>query len=215
MTSSPANIPLILFAKAPVAGRVKTRLMTHCSATQAAEIAKILISATLRNARRYWPGRVILSVWPDLRHPFIRHSVADRPAELVVQPHGNLGEKMHRSMQQYGYPAAILGCDAPHVSPAALQATWEHLQSGTPVIGPSHDGGYYLIGLAGDAPAIFDDIEWGTERVLAQTMQRADTVGLKFARLPELHDIDTWDDVLAAASELPELELYLQNGMPV
>ena len=64
------SIPLILFAKAPVAGKVKTRLQPDCSAEQAAEIAKVLMEQTIKNAKQYWAGDVWLYVWPSAEHDF-------------------------------------------------------------------------------------------------------------------------------------------------
>ena len=92
MTSG--SVPLLLFAKAPIAGKVKTRLMSHCSAVQAAKIAELLMEASIQKACERWPGKVYLSAWLDLEHDFFVKMLRRYPISIVQQCHGDLGEKM-------------------------------------------------------------------------------------------------------------------------
>jgi rSAM/selenodomain-associated transferase 1 len=208
---SPHTIPLLVFAKAPIAGKVKTRLQPHCSAEQAVEIAKILLEDTLRQAIAHWPGPVILSVALDIQHEFV-HAMSEKYAvPLVAQGTGNLGDRMSFALDQYGYPAAIIGSDAPHITKQSLTRAYQRLSNGNNVIGPSDDGGYYLIGLATACSALFQDIIWGGNAVLASTLERADQQSKHLHQLPPLNDVDTWPDLLAAAKVLPNLRHYLKT----
>ena len=201
-----ADIPLIVFAKAPEPGAVKTRLQPPCSAEQAAQIATILLRATLQKVVTHWPDKVILAVWPDQEHEIIQQCAVEFSIQLVQQQAGDLGEKMHGALDQFGYPAAIIGADAPQVSAEDLGAAYRHLQKQNHVLGPSSDGGYYFIGLTDSTPSLFQDIEWGTDKVLQPTLARA-----KFHLLDELDDVDRWVDVVAQQSIIPSLGDYLRQ----
>ena len=206
-----AQTPLLLFAKTPIAGQVKTRLQPQCSAEQSADIAKILLQETLRKATQNWGGKVYLSVWPDQQNEFLR-SMADRyRVELITQDSGDLGEKMQLAFERYGYPAAIIGCDAPHIAPSTLVQAYRVLTRGQNMVAAAEDGGYYFIGLAQPAKELFLEIEWGDNQVFSQTMLRARQQAMDFIQLKTLNDIDVWQDVLSAVKELPELQVYLQQ----
>lgn len=208
MTTS-VKTPLILFAKAPIAGRVKTRLTTHCSNHQAADIAKILMQATIEKAIQAWPGKVLLSAAIDIEHPFFKEMVSRYSVAMVRQCEGHLGEKMRHALESYGYPAAVMGCDAPHVSSVSLQSTYAKLSRGQSVIGPADDGGYYILGLAKAADVLFDNKAWGTNTVLSLTLDAAQKAGQRLHHLESLNDIDEWQDLIDAASQVPGLQQYL------
>ena len=202
------TIPLILFAKAPIAGQVKTRLQSHCSLSQAADIAEILLTAALDSAIKHWPGRVILASWPDISHPTILKLSNEFSVQLILQGEGDLGDKMHTALEQFGYPAAIMGTDAPHIKPTDLMLAYKFLRNGNNVIGPSTDGGYYFLGLAKPKPSLFENIEWGTENVLQPTLERGE-----FELLTEMTDIDLWADVVEHAHLIPAIKNYLQHQL--
>ncbi len=198
------QIPLLIFAKAPYAGKVKTRLLSHCSAQQAAEIAEILLEETLRVCKRAWPGKVLIAYWPAGNHPKITRLAEKYKVDVVVQSDGDLGKKMNHGFNSRGYPAAIIGSDAPLIDDSALNEAHRHLNEGNNVIGPSLDGGYYLIGLCESAPQLFNNIAWGSANVLEPTLARA-----HFHQLKRTSDIDHWEDVLNAAIRIPALKDYL------
>jgi len=204
-----ADIPLLLFAKAPIAGKVKTRLSTHCTAQQAANIAKILIQASIEKALAAWPGQVLLSVWLDQDHPFFQEMVARYPIKMVLQCEGDLGQKMRHALANCGYPAAVMGCDAPHIATTALVAAHRLLSEERAVIGPSDDGGYYLLGLSDDADELFADMPWGGAQVLPKTLESAKRIGLELNTLAPLNDVDEWGDLIAMANLVPPLLDYL------
>ena len=209
MTDRPVTIPLLLFAKSPIAGQVKTRLLPTCTATQAAEIAKILMEESIRKATSFWNGPVLLCIWPNQDDKFVQLMASRYAISVVSQAEGDLGEKMLAAFGCHGYPAAIMGCDAPQVADAALSETFTHLLVGDNVLGGSEDGGYYLIGLANACPFLFENIKWGSDSVLQATLRRAQLHSLEFIRLPELNDVDTWEDVLQVAGQLPSLRSYI------
>jgi rSAM/selenodomain-associated transferase 1 len=204
-----ADIPLLLFAKAPIAGKVKTRLMTNCSAEQAAEIAQQLMQATIQRACEFWPGDVYLSAWLDLDHHFFSYMLKRYPIRITKQCEGDLGEKMRHALATFGYPAAVMGCDAPHTKATTLQQAYRLLQQGESVIGPSDDGGYYFLGLSQTADSLFIDKPWGSEQVLEKTLESADDAGLELSQLSKLNDVDEWQDLLDASAQLPSLQEYL------
>jgi len=204
-----SKIPLLVFAKAPVPGKVKTRLQSHCTAEQAAAIARILLESTLEKVCKFWPGPVLISTWLDETHPALMALAEEHKVEIVSQVNGDLGTKMRESFFDYGYPMAIIGSDAPHIKPDSLVEAHQILASGNSVIGPSDDGGYYLIGLNEGADTIFEDHSWGDDSVLSSTLSKCDSIGLSPNQLEPLQDIDTWSDLLAAKGEVPSLDEYL------
>ena len=203
------EIPLFLYAKAPIAGKVKTRLHSHCTPQQAAQIAQILLEESIKQASQYWQGEVILSVGLDSQHPFLTTMCARYSIEMVAQCSGDLGEKMQHTFTQAGYPAAIMGCDAPHTSATTLQTAYQLLQESQSFIAPSVDGGYYLIGLAQAAPSLFNGPQWSSNTVRQTTLENAQQIALPLQQLAPLNDVDQWQDVLSVATLLPSLQDYL------
>ncbi|MFT5610241.1 MAG: rSAM/selenodomain-associated transferase 1 [Arenicella sp.] len=212
MNRSDSEIPLFLFAKAPIAGKVKTRLQPYCNAQQAADIAKILLEATVQKCVVSWPGDVKLSVWLDLEDDFLQSIARRYSLDMVLQSEGDLGVKMHNTFDEHGYPAAILGCDAPHVLSSSLTRAYELLGQEKNVIAPSEDGGYYFIGLSQACSGLFERIAWGTESVYTDTLANATKHGLEHFSLSSLNDVDTWQDVLSVAQLLPRLNAYIKDN---
>lgn len=206
-----SKFPLLLFAKAPIAGRVKTRLQSHCSAEQAAKIAEVLMEQSIQKAIQYWSGPVYLSVWLDQAHPFLQTMASRYSVSITRQCEGDLGAKMNHALKQYGYPAAVMGCDVPHISSEVLEQAQQVLSDGRSVIGPSEDGGYYVLGLTEPAAHLFRGVNWGTSRVFEQTLERASLRQHDLYHLPTLIDIDEWTDLQAVRKTLPSLDSYLKS----
>jgi rSAM/selenodomain-associated transferase 1 len=209
MANPNTPIPLILFAKQPEPGLVKTRLQPELSLEQAAEVAKILLNKSIELAIQAWQGEVILAVWPDLQHAEIERVLAKYSIHAIQQVEGDLGTKMFQAMQQFGYPCAVMGCDVPHCQPEVLKKTYENMQSGRNVIGPTQDGGYYLLGLQSQHQELFDLNAWGGDTVLAKTLHKAEALGMTFEVLEELQDIDSYTDLCAASVLVPELKQFV------
>jgi len=93
--------------------------------------------------------------------------------------------------------AVVIGADCPDLNPGRIGEAFDALESHDVVLGPTLDGGYYLLGLRRRAPALFDGVSWGTERVLEQTLVRAERCGLEVSLLGPLSDLDTPADLVA------------------
>ncbi len=190
---------IIVFAKAPVPGRVKTRLISLLGPSGAASLHEQLLTRTLSIAVDAQVGPVDLWCAPSSRHPFFRRCGRNFPISLFDQTAGDLGSRMARAMRKTlrsASMALLIGTDSPSLISGDLQASVEVLKKGADaVIGPAEDGGYVLIGLRRYSPELFDDIPWGTETVLRQTQERLSGLGWNWQRLSEQWDVDRPEDV--------------------
>lgn len=203
---------LILFAKQPIPGQIKTRLQPPYTPEKAAEIAAFMIRATVELAVSAWPGNVTLYVWPGTDHLLFRHLARDFKVDLAPQADGDLGAKMLDALRagiQRGGSAAIMGCDVPHCGWDVIDQANGWLARGHNVLGPTDDGGYYFIGLQRARAELFDGIPWGSDRVLEMTLARAAKLGIDFDRLAKLRDIDTADDLWLVAQKYEPLRQFL------
>ena len=203
---------LIVFAKQPVAGQVKTRLHSDYSPAQAAEIAAFLIQSTVQLATASWPSQVYLYAAPDAGHPLFQTLANDFHVHLAAQVGDDLGERMAHALREgiaRSGAAAILGCDVPHCPWEVIERAHECLAHGRNALGPTEDGGYYLIGLQQSPAALFRGIEWGGSRVAEATLVRAKELGLEFELLPRLDDIDTVDTLWLVAQAFEPLRQRL------
>lgn len=193
-----------MFAKAPVAGLAKTRLIPALGAEGAARLHAGLVERTLRTALAAAAARVELWCAPDCSHPFFA-GWASRGVKLHAQPEGDLGERMaafFRAAPEHG-PALLIGCDCPSLTPADLREAERSLREGADaVFVPVHDGGYVLVGLSRFVPQLFADMPWSTSEVMALTRARLAAAGLRWIELPMRHDIDRPED-LRRLSNLP------------
>lgn len=203
---------LYIFAKAPLAGTVKTRLQGTYTAEQAAEIAAVLIRETVARVIASWDGPIYLATTPTTEHPLFAE-LASRYALTLRAQHGvDLGERMYdaiaHGIARHG-AAGVIGCDVPHCAPSTLTQAQRCLRAGRNVLGPALDGGYYLIGLTRAHPQLFDRIEWGGPEVWARTRDRLHSLDLPYELLPALRDIDTAEDLRDAAAQVAALRRFL------
>jgi len=179
--------------KAPVAGRVKTRLAPVYGYEGAAALHAAMAKQVIERALRLFPNTWIAT--DDISHPFF--STFGVP--VLPQGEGDLGARMMRLVQRaldYGADSALLlGSDSPHMSPARLQAAQRALQSCDVVFGPVEDGGYDLLALRGCWPELFTQIDWGTSSVLSDTLTRVSELGLRYRCLSKGFDVDTSADM--------------------
>ena len=203
---------LILFAKPPVAGQVKTRLQPEYSPERAAEITAYMIRATVELAVSAWPGDVALHAWPDVDHPLFHKLAREFHIRLAPQAGGDLGARMlnalREGMERRGC-AAVMGCDVPHCGWDVLDQANGWLARGKNVLGPTEDGGYYFIGLQETRPELFENMPWSSKQVLATTLARAEGMGLEFEFLKKLRDIDTARDLWLIAQKYEPLKRFL------
>jgi rSAM/selenodomain-associated transferase 1 len=206
-----AQPALMIFAKQPRPGQAKTRLQPEYTPEQAAEIAALLIRETVELAVASWPGATYLCTAPNADHPLFR-DLAKLGVVLIEQGEGDLGARMHRAVAfgiEHHGAAAVLGCDVPHCPWEILDDANTALARGDNVLGPTDDGGYYLIGLSRTCEELFAGIAWGGPYVLSATLERAQAVDIDFTLLASLRDIDTAADLWLAAREHPSLRRFL------
>ena len=203
---------LFVFAKAPVAGTVKTRLQGAYTAAQAADIAAVLIRETLALAVANWDGPIYVSTTPTITHPLFGELAEHYAITVRAQVGDDLGTRMQEAIAhgiaRHG-AAAILGCDVPHCPGATLVTANRWLNEGCNVFGPATDGGYYFVGLTRPYPELFTEINWGSADVWHTTRERARALELGYELLPPLRDIDTADDLRHAAVEVAALRRFL------
>ena len=189
---------LLVFTRAPVPGQTKTRLIPLLGAQGAAEFHETVLSETLANAKASMFETVEIWCEPDINHPFLQQCSLNFSCALTVQHGNNLGEKMHNATDValvINNFVVLIGCDCPAISTDILNQSYQALSNGKDaVLGPSYDGGYYLIGLNKPNPMIFQDISWGEGDVAEMTRQNFIRLGLNYIELAELADIDTPDD---------------------
>ena len=184
---------LLIFAKYPEAGKVKSRLAKTIGATKAASAYKAMVEIVIRNTRpldgQY--AQVLCYDPPELRDKFSSWLpvICQRP-----QAKGDLGNRMKAALSQTlkeTKQAVLIGTDCIDVDHHLIGKAFQHLESADLVLGPAKDGGYYLIGCNRVYPEIFTGIDWSTERVFSQTIRAAEKLKLHVSCLPQLEDIDT------------------------
>jgi rSAM/selenodomain-associated transferase 2/rSAM/selenodomain-associated transferase 1 len=199
--SSNALPRIILMLKYPQPGLVKTRLVPALGEQRACELYRALVRHTLREVERFTAHeRVSIQVRiagaPDCE--IARQWLG---AEMLFAPQGDgdLGQRMERAVQEAfekGGPAAIvIGADCPELAAGHLAAALRVLERKDVVLGPAADGGYYLIGMRRLLPEPFRGIEWGSERVLDQTLAALRQARVECELLDTLHDIDRAEDL--------------------
>jgi len=192
------DIPLYLFAKAPVAGRAKRRMCPPLSAAQAAKIAAALLTNATRIVEQGWPGQCILSAAADLSHTAFAPHRNSALWQTQIQPDTDLGGRMMQALQrgiEHAGAAAVLGTDIPAINSDILKQAHTALIQGRQVVGPSLDGGFYLLGLKAMPAQLFAGIQWGTAEVYAQLMRNAAELNLMLEPLPVLSDCDYYEDL--------------------
>ncbi len=200
----PGGPRLLVFAKAPRPGRVKTRLAGVLGPEGAARLHAALVERTLSLATALpWP--VELWCHPDASHPLFARWAA-RGVPLRVQEGAGLGERMAAALEQAlarGGPALLLGCDCPGLQEEDLRQALRCLEEREAVLGPAEDGGYWLIGLRAMDRRLFQGLAWGGPRVLAATLARLASLGWRCALLPPRPDLDRPADLDAFLARPP------------
>jgi rSAM/selenodomain-associated transferase 1 len=189
---------LIVLAKAPVAGRAKTRLCPPCTSWQAAAIAEAALADTLRAVAGV-PARraLVLDGEPGEWLP--------GGFEVHAQAAGGLDARLAAAFATIGGPALLVGMDTPQLSPELLGTSLAALSCSDieAVLGPSLDGGYWAIGLRRPRPEIFTGIPMSTFWTARAQRVRLRELGIAWRELSPLRDVDTLDDALAVAEVCP------------
>lgn len=199
---------LMVFAKAPLPGRVKTRLFPVLDFEGAALLHRRMVLHTLEAACAAAPGKVELHCSPPPGHPFFSDCATRYDIALAQQGQGDIGARMAYSLRDAARdnPLVLIGTDCPARTTDDLLRAIHALESGCDaVLGPVEDGGYSLIGLTRFEPRLFDDIAWSTDQVMAQTIARMKQHSFLCSTLPTLWDIDRPCDLPRLQSTYPAL----------
>lgn len=192
MKSGSASDVLIVFARHPEWGKVKTRLAASAGEAKALSVYKKLLDHTwqitegllCRKIVYYDTGIIDDDIWSD-------------KFEKASQRGDDLGERMSNAFADLNFKKAIIiGTDCPELTSEQIKSAFDHLDSNDVVIGPAHDGGYYLLGMRHFYPALFTGIKWSTGTVLWRTIDKCLQLNLKVQQLATLHDIDEECDLI-------------------
>jgi len=190
---------LIIFAKAPIAGTVKTRLQPQYSAQNAARLQEYFILKTVEMASNLKKVDIELRCAPDDSHLVFQRCHHDYQIETKSQHGVDLGERMKNALAEAlteHSQAVVIGTDCPDITPAYLNEAFLKLENGVDaVIGPALDGGYVLLGLRSFSPSLFENIDWGTEKVFSATKNNLRLLNWGWNELNTLRDIDTPEDL--------------------
>ncbi|MCF8233235.1 MAG: TIGR04282 family arsenosugar biosynthesis glycosyltransferase [Bacteroidales bacterium] len=212
MNEKPATESLlIIFAKSPVVGKVKKRLIPFLGEAGACDAYKKMLLHTRHVCDRvisdrvvfYTDDRQIFNIWPDDLY------------QKQAQQGDDIGMRMLSTFEyafRMGYQKAVLfGGDIIEINPNILQTAFATLDRNEVVIGPASDGGYYLIGMNRLLPGLFYDIDWSTDRVFRQNVEKIEKMALSYAVLERLSDIDDYDDYLRFKHLLDKINLTEQK----
>lgn len=194
----PEPVQIAIMAKAPIAGLAKTRLIPALGAPAAARLQRQFTLQALATARQAQLGLVTLWCAPDTEHRFFLSLQKRCSVAMRGQVGANLGERMLHVFQQQCTqgPLIMIGTDCPALTAQHLQTAADHLIDGQDAVFiPAQDGGYVLIGLRQPNPALFEGIDWSTERVMGQTRERLSRLGLSWQELESLWDVDLPQDL--------------------
>lgn len=197
MPERPAT--LIVFCREPIAGGAKTRLARRLGPDGAAGLASAFIADTLAKCRALAPAPIVIAATaagPADRSPYFRALARRFAAKLIDQGGGSLGARMARVLKPFSESGAVLlGTDTPSLPAGLLRRSIALLGRAPVVIGPSLDGGYYLVGVRGPMPDIFRAIRWGRAGVLGETIARLERDKVRYLLGPAWYDVDRWSDV--------------------
>lgn len=200
-----APTAVLVFAKAPEPGHVKTRLAPALGDGGAAVLAARLLKGTLATVRAAALGPVTLCCAPDATHDVFRVFSRRFDVDLAGQGDGDLGARMHRALArtlETHETALLVGTDIPHMQTSDLNDAAERLRNGTDVVlGPAEDGGYWLIGARRVDARLFDGLAWGGPHVLADTSARVRSLGWSVSLVEMRRDVDRPDDVAWLAAD--------------
>ena len=189
---------ILLFAKAPVAGNVNTRLIPDIGVQAATQLQHDLIDQRLSMLMQANLCAVCLMCSPDVHDEYFVHCKEHYPITLLAQSGADLGARMlngiKQALQQYKY-CIVIGTDAPALDEVLLGQAIERLKTGAEVVFvPAEDGGYVLAGLQKPYEFLFKDINWGSAKVMSQSRSKLKKNSISFDELATCWDIDRLED---------------------
>jgi rSAM/selenodomain-associated transferase 1 len=199
---------VVIMAKRPAVGQTKTRLSPPLTAEEAAALYEAMLRDTIALVAGLEGVTLAIAVTPPEAIGAFR-SMGPSDAILLAVAGADIGDCLIQALGALlaaGHSSAIaINSDGPTLPAAYLRQAVARLEDADLVLGPSEDGGYYLIGLKRRQPELFRGIEWSSERVTAQTLDRAEALGLGVALLPPWYDVDTPADLDRLRAELATL----------
>lgn len=201
---------VVVMSKVPQPGFTKTRLNSILSEQESADFHRACLEDTCRAVRKSglpgyiyyaephehpWPAQESLAegdIWglPEKERTYFK---------MHPQQGEDLGDRLFHAAREIltRYEAVLfLGSDMPEITPDIILEAQAKMLSGEIVVGPAHDGGYYLLGIKQASPCMFQNIPWGTAQVLEKTLIRIREKNLAYSLLPPQADIDTWDNLI-------------------
>lgn len=192
---------LIVFAKAPIPETVKTRLCPPLTAEEAASLHGSLVLDAIERAKALTDLTLYVAGSPNVTHPFFKVLEGRYAVRLFEQRGADLGSRMREAMHDAfvaGHTKALLtGTDLPNLPRSYLTRAIDLLNTHELVLGPTLDGGYYLVGLRRPVPELFEGIAWSSPAVLRETKKKAEEAGISVGLLPECRDLDDLEDLKA------------------
>ena len=209
---------IVVFAKAPVAGFAKTRLIPALGAEGAANLARGMLSHTLAQALAAGAKAVELCMSPAPPDPAWQGVVLPSAVNQTAQGDGDLGERMNRAAERAlalrQGPVLLIGTDCPALNAAQIKEAARQLAHHDAVLLPASDGGYVLLGLQAPCPGLFTDMAWSTPAVAQETLSRIARLGLSVWQGPTLHDIDEPSDLTYLPDTLKNT-LFIYTNNPI
>lgn len=195
------SVDIAIFAKAPRPGVAKTRLIPALGAAGAARLQRRLILNALHNSMRMESAMITLWCTPDTQHHFFRALHIHCKVNVGIQLGIDLGARMAHAFTIHGGPMLLIGTDCPALQSTHLAMATHLLRDGNDAVFiPAEDGGYVLVGLRQPQPRLFENIDWGSGQVMAQTRDRLAGLGLRWAEPLTLWDVDRPADLTRLAS---------------
>jgi rSAM/selenodomain-associated transferase 1 len=192
--------------KAPIAGFVKTRLTPPLSPSEAASLAHCFLKDIVDSLKRVSP-KIIVAFTPPEGRVVLERSLS-KQLLWFAQKGNDLGERLNSAVahaRDLGFnPIIVLGADSPTIPASFIETGLNALVSRETdvVLGPTTDGGYYLIGLNRSQPELFQDIQWSSPSTFQQTARKANQLNVRLLTLPEWYDVDTPADLITLSNEL-------------
>ena len=197
ITQQITNTKIVMFAKYPSTGQVKTRLIPAIGADNAAQLAARLLQHTLTQAvDSGYPVELCGS--PAAEYPCWQSLKLPAAVQHTSQCDGDLGARMAQAAQRVlatQHNVILIGTDCPSLDATTLQDAAERLVQHDAVIIPASDGGYVLLGLRRFDQSLFEGVAWSSATVCTDTLQRLQDLGWSVSILPTLHDIDEPEDL--------------------
>lgn len=196
---------LIIFAREPEKGKVKTRLSGYLSESRCLNLYKAFLKDTLGIAGKVKCDEKLIAYESSGAYPPYLLRISS-PLQLARQKGKNLGERMHNAFLQAfdaGFSrAAIIGTDAPDLPARYVNRAFSELKKKDLILGPSKDGGYYLVALKRACGLVFKGIKWGSKQVLKDSLKNAKQLKMKTALLPAWSDVDDAASLTGLVSRL-------------